>query len=320
MRKTAGWTADHKQKYINIGSYATREEALQALAMYNASPYDMGPNLTFKEVYERWSAEHYPTLAESGSKAYKSAYKHSASLHNMQMRDIRVSHLETAMAAPELSNNTRRIMKFLYNKMYAYAMRHEIVQKDYAKLCKLAAKQTKSTLHKIFTADEIAALWDNLDMPYVKIILINMYSGWRPQELATLDVADIDLEANTMTGGMKTEAGIRRVVPIHPRIRPFVEEYVEKAARIGSVHLFNGTFAPMNYRNYSRYFAIAMKNLNMTHLPHDCRHTFVTLAKEADMNEYVLKRIVGHVTRDVTEYVYTHRALEELQREIEKIK
>ena len=48
------------------------------------------------------------------------------------------------------------------------------------------------------------------------MILVGIYSGWRPQELATLKTADIDLEANTMKGGMKTDAGKNRVVPIHP--------------------------------------------------------------------------------------------------------
>ena len=56
------------------------------------------------------------------------------------------------------------------------------------------------------------------------MILIEIYSGWRPQELATLKTADIDLEANTMKSGMKTEAGKNRIVPIHPIIRPLIEQ------------------------------------------------------------------------------------------------
>ena len=58
----------------------------------------------------------------------------------------------------------------------------------------------------------------------------------------------------------------------------------------------------------------------MNHKPHDTRHTFITLAKKAGMNEYILKLIVGHAIQDITEKVYTHRTMEELQAEIEKIK
>lgn len=51
-------------------------------------------------------------------------------------------------------------------------------------------------------------LWDNLhQIPFVDMILIEIYSGWRPQELAILKMKDVDIKAGTMRGGLKTEAG-----------------------------------------------------------------------------------------------------------------
>ena len=46
------------------------------------------------------------------------------------------------------------------------------------------------------------------------------------------------------------------------------------------------------------------------------------MAKSIDvnMNEYILKLIVGHEIGDLTERVYTHREIEQLKAEIEKIK
>lgn len=57
----------------------------------------------------------------------------------------------------------------------------------------------------------------NLDFAFVDMVLIGIYSGWRPQELATLKKSDIDLDAKTMFGGLKTEAGKNRYVPIHSK-------------------------------------------------------------------------------------------------------
>ena len=57
----------------------------------------------------------------------------------------------------------------------------------------------------------------------------------------------------------------------------------------------------------------------MNHRQHDTRHTFITIGKEAGMNEYILKLIVGHSIDDVTEHVYTHRKVESLREEMEKI-
>ena len=54
--------------------------------------------------------------------------------------------------------------------------------------------------------------------------------------------------------------------------------------------------------------------------PHCTRHTFITKAKSVGMNEYVLKRIVGHKINDLTERVYTHRTIDDLRQEMLKIK
>lgn len=79
-----------------------------------------------------------------------------------------------------------------------------------------------------------------------------------------------------------------------------------------------GTF--LTYDKYRGRFAKINKKFGMSHRPHDTRHTFITLGKEANMNEYILKLIVGHAIEDVTEKVYTHRTMEQLATEIEKIK
>ena len=45
-----------------------------------------------------------------------------------------------------------------------------------------------------FSDEEIDILWDNLNMPFVDMILINIYSGLRPRELVELQTKNIDLE------------------------------------------------------------------------------------------------------------------------------
>lgn len=71
------------------------------------------------------------------------------------------------------------------------------------------------------------------------MILVQCYSGWRPQELVELKISDVDLENGTMTGGMKTDAGKDRIVPIHSAIRAFIQENYDKATNIKSKYLFN---------------------------------------------------------------------------------
>ncbi|BCN32100.1 hypothetical protein bsdtb5_33950 [Anaeromicropila herbilytica] len=87
--------------------------------------------------------------------------------------------------------------------------------------------------------------------------------------------------------------------------------------------MFNDEFGQqgttMTYDKYRHRFDKVMKRLKMIHSPHETRHTFITLAKNANIDEYKLKLIVGHAIQDITEKVYTHRSIEELKEEINKI-
>ena len=44
------------------------------------------------------------------------------------------------------------------------------------------------------------------------------YMGWRSQELVILKLDKINIDEWYMTGGMKTDAGKQRIVPIHTKI------------------------------------------------------------------------------------------------------
>ena len=314
-----------RQQYATIGYYATRQEALQALANYNESPYDIkSTTVTFEEVYNKWSSEHFETIVPSAVRTWKSAYSYCASLYCMRMKDIRVSHLENTINNADVGSCTKQRIKSLFNMMYKYALRHEIVDKDYAAMCN-SVKRDKPTITRTPYSDaEIELLWNNIDVPFVDMVLIGIYTGWRPQELSILKVSDIDIENETMKGGLKTDAGKNRLVPIHPKIMHLIISNIEKAKSMNSNYLFNdsdgqqGTY--MTYDKYRRRHEKINKRLKLSHRPHDTRHTFITLAKQANIDEYILKLIVGHSINDVTEKVYTHRTIEDLKKAIRKIK
>ncbi|MDO4317210.1 MAG: tyrosine-type recombinase/integrase [Lachnospiraceae bacterium] len=329
-RKTTGWEIDEvtgntKQRYITIGYYPTKQAALAALVNYNENPYDIKTDsITFAEVYERWSSIHFPSIVPSARRTWVSAFNHSKPLHKMRMRDIRANHLEGCIQNANVGNSTKQRMKSLYNLMYRYCLKCDIVDKDYAALCDRLKSESPKIIRIPYSNDEIQLLWDHVDFPFVDMVLIGIYSGWRPQELAILQISDIDLINWTCYGGLKTDAGRNRCVPIHPRIRDLVANNYKLAQSLGSKYLFNdpngqqGTH--LTYDKYRGRFDKINKKLGLSHRPHDTRHTFITLAKESGMNDYILKLIVGHAIEDITERVYTHRTMEQLQQEIQKIK
>ena len=321
---TLGWdinkdTGKAKQIQKAIGYYATKVEASAALLNYNQDPYNLGEqSMTFAEVYEKWSVEYYQTLSKpSSARTYKAAFNHSKPLHDMKMKEIKVAHLENAIKSADVGDATKGRMKSMFNMMYRYAMKHEIVKTDYAALCN-GVKVGVNAPKVPFSDAEIQALWERHKESYIlDMALIEMYSGWRPQELILLRTENIDMDELTMIGGMKTEAGKERMVPIHSCIIDLVKKFYNPDKE----YLFyceDGT--TMTYDKYKHRFDKAMALLGLNHKPHETRHTFVTLAKKYNVDEYVLKRIVGHSIKDITEKVYTHRDIENLRQEIEKIK
>lgn len=170
-------------------------------------------------------------------------------------------------------------------------------------------------------------LWDNVDsLRFVDWILIQCYMGWRPQELAKLRIEEVNLSEQYIIGEMKTDAGKNRVVPIHPRIKSLVQKNYNQAINLGSIYLFNDPDAvkggmTITYDKYAGRFTKIMTALKFRedHRPHDPRKTFITMAKKAEVDEYVIKRLIGHRVTDITESVYTERGIEWLRKEIEKI-
>ena len=143
------------------------------------------------------------------------------------------------------SASMKNKIKTLFNQMLDYALEYELVDRNYSRTFKLTDEtikeiQTVKKEHIPFTNEEMELLWKHVDNKYgIDVLLIQCYSGWRPQELGLIELADVDLSNDTFKGGMKTEAGENRIVPIHSRIKELVERKYKEAEELNSQYLFN---------------------------------------------------------------------------------
>lgn len=64
-----------------------------------------------------------------------------------------------------------------------------------------------------------------------------------------------------------------------------------------------------------------MKEMGLTgeHKPHDTRHTCVSMLTQKGVDERLIKKIVGHAGKGVTEQVYTHIEMNQLLEVIDTI-
>ena len=355
-RVTIGWetneeTGRTKQIVKTLGSnYKTKGEATSALAEYLKNPYDLNnKDITFEQLYKKWFNEYIDTDEHESIKyRVKAAYRYCSLIYKKKFREITIIDMkdciykgtatcvrgkykgEQRLASPQ----SKEIIKYLFNHIYDYALEARIVERNYAREFTLDKKvfQEKEKNYKSkvpFSNEEIDKLWKSIEfVPFADMIVYACYSGWRPTELIKLKIKDVDLKNGFIKGGMKTSAGKNRLVPIHPLVSSIVEKYYKEAKSVGSDYLFNDVNNKFGIGlSYDQYLSRFNKVMNALHFrteitPHYTRHTFITKAKsrEVNMNEYVLKIIVGHDVGDLTEHVYTHRELNDLKEEMDKIK
>lgn len=320
--------------------FETYNDAYAALVEYHKNPYDLDPALTLRQLYAHWLTAYEKTV--KSTRPATAAWAYCSDIYDIRVKDVRARHIKHCMEEGRAvirgveqrpNANMKNLIKTLFNLMLDHALEYELVERNYARTFHLSEEVIKE-IHTVrqehipFSEAEMARLWANLwKKEFVDIVLIQCYSGWRPQEIGQLQIADVNLAEGIFSGGMKTDAGIGRIVPIHPKIFPLVEQNYRQAQARGSRYLFNQK-DPLHNKNialsYNKFrigFGRLREELHLDtrHRPHDGRKHFVTMAKKYGADEYAIKYIVGHKISDITEKTYTRRELEWLKAEIGRI-
>ena len=261
----------------------------------------------YAQLYEYKFGENAPKkLSASRKKTVGSAYKRFEAIHDRVFRDLRVEDLQAVINSTGLGRATLENMKSLLTEMYRYAESRELCDKDYAKHVVIPSS-AKGDEHGVpFSAEDIRRLWADREDPDSEMMVIMCYSGFR---ISAYKDIEINLEERYFRGGIKTAAGIGRIVPIHPAILPLVEARLSRDGRMLSV-----TSDQYARRMHKRLDALGMDS---GHTPHDCRHTFSALCERYGVPEADRKRMMGHsFGSDITNGIYGHRTLEDLTKSI----
>lgn len=328
VRITVGWEMDeaagiNRQKFKTIGYYETKEEGLIALGNYHQTPYDMDSSkITFAEVFEKWSAEHYPKVSDSNVKGYNAAYRLCTMLYKMRFTDIRLAHLQGVIDTCGKNYPTLRKLKALFSQLYKFAMRNDLCAKDYAQHIDIKQyydKNPNAYNRQPFSKEEVQTVWNWKDSnEYITVVLMLIYSGVRIGELLDLKKENVNLAEKWIDiKASKTKAGIRKV-PIAEKVLPFFEYWMNKNECEYLLSTPEGKH--FDYRNYyDSYWTPLIEQMGMQHRPHDTRHTCISLLTVAGVQDKIIKKIVGHKGQSVTEIVYTHFEIQELLEAINKI-
>lgn len=333
-------------KQVYLGAFATKREAENALKDYEYNPVN-GFNMTLEQLHEKWmKTKAYAKLGDSVKSNYASAYIKLKPLYKRKFRDLRTSdyqyiidyydnpHHEVGAGgklkyldkngkgtykvtnAPKicegLGYSALHKVKCLLTTLYTFAMKEDLVNKDYATFIELP-EQEETTATR-FTEVQLELIRQSVGkVPYMDYIYIMCYVNFRVSEFLELTpdrYKVTDSGIHYFVGGKKTDAGKDRIVPIHPKIQQLVQSCINNNGETIFCRIHEGSEfgKAMNKDYFLKYcFRPAMQAIGLgdEYTPHSCRRTFSTRMSAAGAREEDIIALMGHTDYkvDIDHYI-----------------
>lgn len=297
---------------------------LLKLIDYKINNKALSPNITLKEVYDKWLDDKKLSITKQGIRNYRTVWnKIPDKLKKKKFIKLKRSDWQNLINTDKIKGNghySQKRIKNLCGQLYIYAIRNELVYTNIAPTLELT-KNTPVYEKTIFTDEEIQTLYENRDLDdMIAPILVLIFTGLRISEFLRLNPhEDIFLDVETpylIVRQSKTEAGRNRPIPIFDKILPFVKELVDNAIKNNREYILNNDFCgidrPYNYSSFCRRYKSILKDFNMNHTIHETRHTFASILDGVNANEMAIKKLMGHSAQGVTKKVYTHKNINSL--------
>lgn len=322
-RVTVGWDLSDpdkpKQQFFNVGTFATRREAMDAIAKYYDNPTLFTPKPTFSELFTLWAEKELEKGSESRKRTYNSAYKACSALHNKSISVITLNDMQAIINLSPNGYQSRCNIKNLCSALINYSIANRILPPN-SNYCSFldVGENEESHKHYTLTRDELARLWQFTEDDNVKIILMMIYSGVRPIELLLLDKANINMSEHYFTVKKGKTEYAARIVPIADKTYPFFQYFIDLTKNDAAlfprfkeysnpITSYNGTIFKKTLKKYGLlFYTNPVTGEETHHSSDDSRHTFASLWHDQDMSESARRFIQGHSPKGTGEKYYIH--------------
>ena len=289
---------------------------------------DILKDATTAQLYEAWSKEVFPTkeeiylekeyknktrgkLSSGNMHSMKSAYNYLSPIYDVKYKNVTSDDFQKIIDSCNKSDSVLSSIINLMRKLDTFAARKQVIQIKQSD--DVTVEYQKNRESKIpFTNSQIHKIWSKDGLLWADMTLFLLYSGMRIEESFDIRTVDVFIDDNYLRGGIKTQAGIDRVVPIHTAIKYIIERYYNPNNKY--LFMFNGK--KIKKQTFYTYYYIMLDELEIPHIvPHTTRTTF---RSELDRKctklsqKTCIDKIMGHITNDTGKDVYTKKDLEDL--------
>lgn len=308
-----------RRRYVRetVGYFETEREARDALALFRRCPPAISPQTTMYELWDTWKPQGFMNISKSTRNGYSAAWAKFSGIHRQKVADVKTPQLQFCInetARNGASHSTLHQMKVVAGLLMNYAVQLDLIARNYAEFVQLPkAEQTEKSTLSDFDLTKIDELARGGDV-VARHIMILCYTGWRIQEYCNLTVFDYDAKARTLKGGLKTDAGRNRLVPVPGKVLGYVEEFFSCSERL----------CALNVKQLREGFYVLLDGLGIQSAdadkkkitPHSTRHTYNSMLARQGVSVEVRMKLMGQVSEDVNRKIYTHTDLEELTRAV----
>lgn len=321
-----------------IGAFERRTDARNALDEWLKHP-TLKINYTLQQVYDDWSLAAFDLISMQTKTNYETCWQKikgypACNLADKQIKEITTGELREmlnyyakphnvqkggdAVEEKALSKSYISKIKALLTQMYRHAMENNIIDRNYAELVKLPKMEENKK--RAFSDIEFAILEQNWrTVPGGDAVYALCYLGFRVSEFCQLTQFSYDQKNKTLTGGLKTEAGKNRVVPIHPKIQPIIDAWASRGCQALYCDERGKPYNKDSFRIKVWNPVIRALGLPDDLTPHSARHTCGTRLSASGARPEDIQRILGHEDYSVTANTYINQDMDALRTAMQKM-
>lgn len=331
-----------------IGYFATAQEAKDALHEYKKNPVT-GLNITLKNIYDDWLPIGTKDKSKQLVDSYRAAFNKLFFLWDLKFREIgyiNVQNILESLQKPHVKRDKKGVavlkdgspvilppssysslhdVKVLCGLLCKFAIKNKIIRENWATLLDLpkrssSVKDCFNDLERKKIENAAFGKRKSKKVPFADCILFMIYTGLRITEFLNLTKFSVR-ESNgnyALYGGIKTDAGKNKVVPVHHKIVPILKEWIAKGGQTIFCKDDGSPYRSEYFREKCYYPALEQMGIRKLS-PHATRRTCATMMSAAGVQEEDFIAIMGHTDFSVDIDSYIFQTAEKLQPAIEKL-
>lgn len=320
-RVVIGWkTADDGHSipiYKTRGGFETKKKAIAYIPELFKAPHQE-KKLTMQQVYDAWLPTHENRVGRATMDCYRAAWKYFKPLHYLTFSSIDLYDLQECVDDCPKGKRTKENMKALAGLLMKYALPRHQTDMNYAEF--LHTGNDEKGTRPAFTREQIKLIKAQIGItPHAEDVYCLIYTGMRPSELFAL--TKDDYQDGILYGGIKTEAGKNRAVPVATPIKQIIENKLSNKSYLLFPRENDLPMSAKYFRDNYFYPVLAAAGIQpiptpdhpARYVPYSCRHTFANLLKDIPGSDKDKANLLGHEDYATTKRHYQTVELDHLK-------